>query len=66
MIDYHNNREINTEIGLIVEMFELTNEEYRLNITTINGAGTGTCNSNTTINSRKIDYKILLSCFIFY
>ena len=28
---------------------DLTNGEYRLNITTINGAGTGIWNSNTTM-----------------
>ena len=28
---------------------ELTNGEYRLNITTMNGAGTGIWNSNTTM-----------------
>ena len=28
---------------------DLTNGEYRLNITTINGAGTGILNSNTTM-----------------
>ena len=28
---------------------DLTNGEYRVNITTINGAGTGILNSNTTM-----------------
>ena len=45
---------------------ELTNGEYRLNITTINGAGTVIWNSNTTMNNSEIGNKILLSCFIPY
>ena len=32
---------------------DLTNGEYRLNITTINGAGTGIWNSNTTTFTNK-------------
>ena len=33
---------------------DLTNGEYRLNITTINGAGTGIWNSNKMLNIRML------------
>ena len=60
---------------------DLTNEEYRLNITTMNGAGTGILNSNTTMfktgnvykNSNNtiyihlIIFKInILKCYLFF
>ena len=38
---------------------DLTNGEYRLNITTINGAGTGIWNSNTTLYKTGNIYQIV-------
>ena len=38
---------------------DLTNGEYRLNITTINGAGTGIWNSNTTLYKTGNIYEIV-------
>ena len=47
---------------------DLTNGEYRLNITTINGAGTGIWNSNTTMfktgNVYQIVQLIIIDLFI--
>ena len=38
---------------------DLTNGEYRLNVTTINGAGTGIWNSNTTLYKTGSIYQIV-------